>query len=63
MKRYTASRKYDIMKQITKGEATAQQIMQEHLLSAEELEEWTRMFCHNGIVGLKATTIQLMEGR
>ena len=61
--RYTASRKYAIIRMIDKGEKTPEEAMREHSLSAAELDEWRRLYHNNGINGLRATKLQMMEGR
>ena len=63
MLRYTASRKYAIIRMIDKGEKTPEEAMREHFLSAAELEEWRRLYHNNGINGLRTTKLQNMEGR
>ena len=63
MLRYTASRKYAIIRMIDRGENTPEEVMREHFLSAAELEEWRRLYHNNGINGLRTTKLQNMDGR
>lgn len=58
MKRWTKARKYDLLRDIEKGDITEEEACKKHRLSKEELESWRKLFDTHGIEALRATRLQ-----
>lgn len=61
LKRYSIKKKYKILHDILAFPHLKSQILLQHNISNEELNEWKRNFAFQGISGLKATKIQQLR--